>query len=40
MAFEKPQFRIDIQFGNNLAFIEFATVFGDADDTVKHQHWR
>src|SRR5690606_27360969 len=40
MACEEPEFRIDIQLGNQLAFAIFATDFADVSDAIDHQHVR
>src|SRR5205814_8894199 len=40
VAFEKPEVRVDVEFGLDLALIGAAALFGDASNAVEHQHRR
>ncbi|MNT75881.1 hypothetical protein D3C72_2148230 [compost metagenome] len=40
MTVEEPEVRGDIEFGDDLALAMFATVVGDPDDAIHHQHVR
>ena len=39
MHFEKPEIRVDVQFGHQAAFAIFAVIGSDVGDTVDHQHF-
>ena len=40
MAFEKPEIRVDVEFGDDVALIISTAVVGYLDDAVEHQHRR
>ena len=41
MATEKPEARIDVEFGEHMPFAELSAVFGDCQDAIHHEHiWR
>jgi len=40
MTVEKPQFRLDVQFGANLTLVMRTAAVADMRDAVKHQHGR
>src|SRR5690606_5088379 len=39
MHFEKPEIRVDVQFGHQAAFAVFAVIGSDVGNTVDHQHF-
>ena len=38
MTVKKPQARFDIQLGFDIALVIIPTIFGNAGDTIEHQH--
>src|SRR5262249_15981718 len=40
MATEKPKVRLDIEFGDNLAFAKFTAILRYMRDAIEHQHGR
>ena len=38
MTFEKPEVRVDVEFGHDLTLAVFAAFIRDARNTVQHEH--